>query len=176
MSTDCTTNPGSDNPHGVVNPPSLIFSLPVSSVAASKTFYSTIGGSVAPFAPIPQYGDDKTVSFRLPDPNGNACVMLHSPERFAEFMRADAKAVVDATKTTEVIISLSCTKKEDVDGWLERVVAAGGKADPYTMKDYGAFCGMYVRSWTDPDGHVWECVAMIGMPDCVAAKAAETKE
>lgn len=172
MSCDTTTATGA-NPHSLKDAPTFIISLPVSSIEASKSFYANIGGSEFPLVPVPEYSDPQTVSFRLPQPNAFVCLMLHDEPRFREFMRPDAKPVIDANRATEVILSITCKTKEEVDGWIERVVAAGGKADPYSLKNYGVDFGMYNRSWADPDGHVWECVAMLGFAGCHDAAAAK---
>jgi len=71
-------------------------------------------------------------------------------------------AVVDAHASTETIFSIMCDTKEDVDRWLEKVEKAGGNKDPYVMEAFGEGMGLYVRSWEDRDGHVWEFVAMLG--------------
>ncbi len=84
--------------------------------------------------------------------------------------------VNDANKTTEVLVSLAADTKEEVDEILGKAVAAGGKADPYVMKDYGADCGMYSRSFADLDGHIWEVVAMLGGAGAGCAGKEEEKK
>lgn len=222
--SNLNTRTPSTVPHGVINPPTMFISLPVSDVEQSARFYEAIGrfrgktgqdaedkgknlsyceipsryrhspchhprganltlktsAAADPsrgFVRIPEYGDAKTVAFRLPAPNASVCAMLHGPGRFGEFCRKDASdasgtrpgvaIVVDARKTTEVLLSLAAKDVAEVDAWIDSVVDAGkgkAEADPYEMKNNGADCGMYVRSWADPDGHMWECVAMVGIP------------
>jgi uncharacterized protein len=135
--------------------PTLYLNISTTNPDASLKFFTALG-----FDPVPEYSDADTKAFRLPAPNSTVCVMSHSHKRFKEFMRPGTE-VSDATKTTEVLISLSADKKEDVDAWIAKAVTAGGSADPYTMPGYGAECGMYSRSFADLDGHIWEVVAML---------------
>ena len=135
--------------------PTLYLNIPTTNPDASLKFFTALG-----FDPVPEYSDADTKAFRLPAPNSTVCVMSHSHKRFKEFMRPGTE-VGDATKTTEVLISLSAEKKEDVDAWIAKAVTAGGSADPFTMPGYGAECGMYTRSFADLDGHIWEVVAMV---------------
>ena len=135
--------------------PSVYLNLHATDPEAAEKFFKALG-----FTYIPAYSEAKTKSFRLPDPNGNVCVMVHSHDRFKEFIRPDTE-LSDAHKTTETLISIAVDEKDDVDAWIERAVAAGGTADPYVMKDYGAGCGMYTRSFADLDGHIWEVLVML---------------
>jgi len=138
--------------------PSLYLNIPTSDPEASLQFFTAIG-----FETIKEYTDGETKSFRLPAPNNSVCVMVHGHKRFKEFMRP-ATEITDATKTTEVLISLAVNRKEVVDEWVAKVVAAGGTADPYTLEGYGQGMNMYTRSFADLDGHIWEAVAMLGTP------------
>lgn len=61
------------------------------------------------------------------------------------------KEIVDAHKSSEVMIALSCDSKQAVDELMDKVQAAGGKARE--TQDYGF---MYSRGFEDPDGHIWE--------------------
>ena len=135
--------------------PTLYLNIPTSNLDSSHKFFMALG-----FSPVPEYSDGNTKAFRLPAPNTSVCLMVHTHTRFKEFMRPGTE-VTDATKTTEVLISLSAEKKEEVDDWLAKAVEAGGSADPFTMPAYGAECGMYSRSFADVDGHIWEVVAML---------------
>lgn len=154
LSTSSSTNKTS-LPSPKMAPPTLYLNIPTSNPEASLEFFTALG-----FEPVPEYSDTDTKAFRLPAPNSTVCVMSHSHKRFKEFMRPGTE-VSDATKTTEVLISLSAEKKEDVDVCIAKAVAAGGSADPFTMPEYGAECGMYSRSFADLDGHIWEVVAML---------------
>jgi predicted lactoylglutathione lyase len=52
-----------------------------------------------------------------------------------------------------VLIALSCDSREEVDAITEAAAAAGGKADIRERQDMGF---MYLRTFEDPDGHVFE--------------------
>jgi len=87
--------------------------------------------------------------------------MVHSHERFKTFIRPGTD-VNDARKNTEVLFSIAAETKAQVDEWVDLAVKAGGEADPYVMEGNGASMGMYVRSFGDLDGHIWEVVAVVG--------------
>lgn len=139
-----------------VIPPSLYLNLHAANTEAAEKFFKEVGLTF-----IPEYSEPKTKSFRLPAPNDNVCVMVHAHDRFKEFIRPSTD-ITNAHKSTESLISFAVTKKEDVDAWIKKAVEAGGVADPYVLKDYGADCGMYTRSFADLDGHIWEVLAMVG--------------
>ena len=83
----------------------------------------------------------------------NAYVMLLTHPKFKEFA---PNAVADATKSTEVLVALSCENRGRVDELVAKAVAAGGRT--YTKpKDYGF---MYGHGFQDLDGHVWEVFYM----------------
>lgn len=80
-------------------------------------------------------------------------IMLLTHPKFKEFT---PKAICDATKSTEVLVCLSCESREKVDNLVRKAVAAGGTtyAEP---KDYGF---MYQHGFQDLDGHIWELIYM----------------
>ena len=79
--------------------------------------------------------------------------MLLTHPKFKEFA---PNAVADATKSTEVLVALSCENRGRVDELVAKAVAAGGRT--YTKpKDYGFMCG---HGFQDLDGHVWEVFYM----------------
>ncbi len=74
-------------------------------------------------------------------------------ERFRDFTK---KEIVDATKSTEVLIALDAESKAKVDEMVSNAVKAGGSiyAEP---QDHG---WMYQHSFADLDGHQWEILYM----------------
>lgn len=62
------------------------------------------------------------------------------------------KPIADAHKTTEVLIALSADSKDEVNRIVDAAMAAG--AGKHKEPDDKGF--MYVRTFEDPDGHVWE--------------------
>jgi predicted lactoylglutathione lyase len=138
------------------NPPSLYLNLPTADPAAALEFFTSMG-----LTPIEKYSDAITKAFLLPAPNNTVCLMVHGQERFKEFIRPGT-AIVDAKTSSQCLFSIAVEKREDVDAWVDKAVRAGGAADPFVLKDHGADCGMYTRSFADLDGHIWETVAMVG--------------
>ncbi|RYP37252.1 hypothetical protein DL768_010890 [Monosporascus sp. mg162] len=140
--------------------PNFFVNLPAADPVAAAAFFTALG-----FTPILAWNDAQTKSFRLPQPNERICLMIHGPTRFKEFMRPDTD-IVDAKKTTETLFSIMVDTRDEVDEWLARVTKAGGTLDPYKLAGYGEAMGLYSRSFTDLDGHIWEVVAMIKAGSC----------
>jgi len=69
--------------------------------------------------------------------------------------------------TVEVLNTLSCDSREEVDRFVTKALDAGGRAWKPT-NDLGY---MYGGSFQDPDGHVWEAVWMD--PAALAGNATE---
>lgn len=139
--------------------PTFFLNLPITSLPASKTFYTALG-----FTPVEAWSDSETAAFLFPAPNQGVSLMLYSHTRFKQFLRpGGGAAIADARTTTEALFSVMRKTTKAVDEWLERVEDAGGKRDPYVMEGFGAGMGMYCRSWEDLDGHVWEVIAMLRM-------------
>ena len=80
-------------------------------------------------------------------------VMLLEEARFATFT---PKPVADATKSTEVLICLSCETRQQVDEMVKKAVAAGGS----TYKEPQDHGFMYAHGYQDLDGHIWELIAV----------------
>ncbi|KAL7947070.1 hypothetical protein V8C42DRAFT_364286 [Trichoderma barbatum] len=137
-------------------PPSFFVSLPVESLSSSTDFYKSLS-----FTPLADYSDSNTTAFRFPySSNANICLMLHTPSRFEEFIRRGSE-IVHAKKATGAIYTLGVASREDVDGLLDKAEKAGGKRDPFEMKEYGKALGIYTRSFEDLDGHIWEATTML---------------
>ncbi|OLN22413.1 glyoxalase/bleomycin resistance/extradiol dioxygenase family protein [Domibacillus antri] len=74
----------------------------------------------------------------------------------AFFQTFTKKELVDAAKSTEVILALSAESREQVDDIVNKALEAGGKASNDPM-DHGF---MYGWSFQDIDGHLWEVMYM----------------
>ncbi|WP_411340439.1 VOC family protein [Sphingopyxis sp. J-6] len=130
------------------NAPKMIFvNLPVTDLDASKAFYEAVGAANNPAF------TDKTAACMVVA-EGSIHVMLLTHEKWATFT---SKAIPDARTTAQVLLCISADSREDVDGLVDKAVAAGGKGDPTPTQDYGF---MYGRSYEDPDGHIWEVMWM----------------
>jgi predicted lactoylglutathione lyase len=80
-------------------------------------------------------------------------VMLLTQAKFKEFT---PKAICDATKSTEVLVCLSCEGREQVNSMVSTAVGGGGTTYA-EAKDYGF---MYQHGFQDLDGHIWELIYM----------------
>ena len=83
----------------------------------------------------------------------NIYAMLLVESFFQTFTK---KPVADATKTTEVMVRLSCESRAEVDALVKKALAAGGTS-PNPAQDHGF---MYAHGFTDLDGHIWELAYM----------------
>ena len=122
----------------------IFVNLPVRDLAASRRFYTSLG-----FGVNEQFSDDEVVCITVSD---TIIVMLLTERRFATFITTQ---IADARTTTEVLNGLSAETRAEVDELVERALAAGG-----TAREPIEDGGMYGRSFTDPDGHVWEVIYM----------------
>jgi predicted lactoylglutathione lyase len=75
--------------------------------------------------------------------------MLLSEARFKDFT---PKTIVDATKSTEVLVALAVESKAKVDELADTALKAGA-TKTREPQDHGF---MYERSFNDLDGHIWE--------------------
>ncbi|MEE1818199.1 glyoxalase [Streptomyces sp. SP18ES09] len=124
--------------------PQMIFvNLPVKDVDASKAFFEKLG-----FASNPQFSDETTTCVVFSD---TIFAMLLEEPKFRSFM-APGKEISDATRSTEVLVTLSAESREECDRLADAALAAGGAPakEPLEM----GF--MYGRSFADLDGHHWE--------------------
>ena len=123
----------------------IFVNLPVADLAASRAFWSALG-----FGFDEQYSDDSAACLVVSD---SIFVMLLTEARFADF---STLPVVDAHAGKEVLLCLSCRDRAEVDDLLQRALTAGGKP----WKESFEAGPMYGGSFSDPDGHVWELMAM----------------
>ncbi|KAK4643718.1 hypothetical protein QC762_405860 [Podospora pseudocomata] len=141
----------------VTNPPTFFVNLPTINLEKATAFFVALN-----FDHIKLWSDDKSSAFRLPGASSQVSLMIHIHERFKTFNRPGT-SVVDAFKSTEALFSFMAKDKASVDAFIEQAVNAGGKADPYVLKNYGQDMGMYNRSFEDLDGHIWEVCSMVGL-------------
>jgi len=123
----------------------IFVSLPVAKLAVSRPFYEALG-----FTFNPQFSDDTTASLVWSEA---ITVMLHTHAKWGAFTN---RPVPPAT-ASEVMLAVSCDKREEVDVMNKAAAANGGTADINPAKDLGF---MYNRSLADPDGHIWEAMWM----------------
>ncbi|RYX91716.1 MAG: glyoxalase/bleomycin resistance/extradiol dioxygenase family protein [Comamonadaceae bacterium] len=123
----------------------IFVNLPIKDMAKSQAFFKSLGYSFNP-----QFTNDQGACMVVSD---SIFVMLLVEGFFKTFTK---KAVADATKSTEVLVCLSCESREEVDALVAKALAAGGKV-PNPVQDHGF---MYGHGFEDLDGHQWELVWM----------------
>ena len=123
----------------------IFVNLPVKDLRRSMAFFTGLG-----YTFNPRFTDETAACMVISD---DIYAMLLTEAKFREFT---PKPVRDASKSTEVLVCLSCESPAQVDDLVRRALAAGGAtyAEP---KDYGF---MYQHGYQDLDGHIWELVYM----------------
>jgi hypothetical protein len=124
---------------------SIFVNLPVNDLKKSIAFFKALGYSLNE-----QFSDETAASIVISE---NIYAMLLTHPKMKEFTQ---KEIADATKTTEVIVCLSCDSRADVDILADKALAAGGSKFREPME----YPFMYGRSFQDPDGHIWEVLWM----------------
>lgn len=125
----------------------LIFvNLPVTDLKRSMAFYAAVGAANNPAF------TDATAACMVFSDTIHAMLLTH--DKWRQFT---AKRIVDAHAAAQVLLCVSADSREEVSQLVDKAHAAGGKADPTPVQDYGF---MYGRSFEDPDGHIWEVMWM----------------
>jgi uncharacterized protein len=123
----------------------IYVNLPIKNMERSKAFFAALG-----FTFNPQFTNEQGACMVISE--GIHAMLLVEPF-FQTFTR---KPIADASKTTEVLICISCSSRGEVDEFVRKAIAAGGSA-PNPAQDHGF---MYGHGFQDLDGHVWELVYM----------------
>lgn len=123
----------------------IFLNLPVSDLDKSAEFFKALG-----FSKNPEFSGDGATCIVVSD---EIFVMLGTHAKFREFT---PKEVCDTSKAVEVLISLSCSSREEVDALVARALAAGGTTYD-KPEDFGF---MYTHSFVDLDGHGWGLLYM----------------
>lgn len=122
--------------------PQMIFiNLPVADLGKAMRFYEAIG-----FTNNPKFSDDSAACMVLSE---TIFVMILTHAKWHSF----TDRPIAASGSSEVSLALTCATKASVDAMVDAAVKAGGTADINPPQDHGF---MMQRSFTDPDGHVWE--------------------
>lgn len=123
----------------------IFVNLPVKDLKKSVAFFTALG-----YTFNPQFTDENATCMIVTE---DIFVMLLVEEYFKTFTK---KEIVDARKSTEVLICLSAESREAVDEAVSKAVKAGGTI-PREAQDHGF---MYGHSFEDLDGHIWELMYM----------------
>ena len=134
-------------------PTKIFVNLPVKSLNKSVDFFTKLG-----YQFNPQFTDETATCMIVSE---DIFVMLLTEPKFKMFT---PKEICDTSKSSEVLVCLSCESREKVDEMVRNAVSAGGTTynDP---KDYGF---MYGHGYQDLDGHIWELMYM--EPSAVKSK------
>jgi uncharacterized protein len=123
----------------------IFVNLPIKNMERSQAFFKSLG-----FSFNPQFTNDQGACMVISD---DIFVMLLVEPFFQTFTK---KPIADATKTTEVLMCLSCDSRAEVDSLVKKALAAGATS-PNPPQDHGF---MYGHGFTDLDGHIWELAYM----------------
>ena len=126
-------------------PTTIFISMPVKDLQKSKDFYESLG-----YKSNPQMSDETVAGIIISD---TISVMLATHAKFQEI---SPKPLSDAKQFCQVLLSLTCESREEVDALVSKAVAAGG-TKAHEPEDYGFMyqCGFY-----DPVGHGWGLIWM----------------
>ena len=130
----------------------IFVNLPVNDLKKSMEFFTKLH-----FTFNPQFTDETAACMVVSE---DIFVMLLTRDKFKTFT---PKEICDATKSTEVLVCLSCESRDHVDDMVRKAVAGGTTYNE--PQDHGF---MYGHGFQDLDGHIWEVMWM----DLNAAKDA----
>ena len=128
----------------------VFLTLPVADLAKSVAFFKALG-----FTHNPQFSDDTAACIVLSE---TVSAMLGTHAKFKAFT---PKAICDTRQAVEVLISLSCDSREEVDSLVAKALAAGGTT--YDQPEDLGF--MYSHSFVDLDGHGWGLMHFTAAPE-----------
>jgi uncharacterized protein len=122
--------------------PQMIFvNFPVTDVARSRKFYEALGYTINE-----QFSDETAASVVVSD---TIYFMILNHERFQGFA---TKPMANPATMTGVMLALSQDSRAAVDAITEAAIQAGG-SESKPAQDMGF---MYLRTFQDPDGNVFE--------------------
>ena len=123
----------------------IFVNLPVKDLNKSIEFFTKLN-----FTFNPQFTNEDATCMIVDE---NIFVMLLVEKFFQTFT---PKAICDASKSTEVLMSLSCKSRAEVDAMVAKAIAAGGT----TYKEPTDMGSMYQHGFQDLEGHLWEIFFM----------------
>ena len=122
--------------------PKMIFvNLPVADLPRAMAFYAALG-----FVNEPRFTDDTAAAMRWSD---TIVVMLLTHAKWRTFT---SRPIPDSG-SSEAMLCVNLDSRDAVNAMTDLAGANGGAADINPPQDHGF---MMSRSFTDPDGHVWE--------------------
>jgi len=127
----------------------LFINLPVADLPRSIAFFTALG-----FTLNPEFTSDAGAGFVISDA---ISLMLTTHAKFREFTPKD---ICDTSKAVEVLLSIGCESREEVDSLVGKALAAGGT----TYDEPEDFGFMYTHSFVDLDGHGWGVLHISATP------------
>ncbi|WP_375688247.1 VOC family protein [Pseudooceanicola sp. LIPI14-2-Ac024] len=124
----------------------IFLNIPVTDLPRSRAFYAALG-----FTFDDRFCDDTAACVVVSD---TITLMLLTHEKFASF---SPRPIADPATTAQHLICLSRDSAAAVDTIMDKAVTAGG-IDNDKVIEMGDY--MYGRSFSDPDGHVFEMMWM----------------
>lgn len=121
-------------------PRKIFISLPVADLEKSKAFFAALG-----FAFDQRFAGEHSASLII---NDDVQVMLLT---HGQFLQLSPLPISDARATKEMLLSISCESREEVDAIVAKAIAAGGTSHA-AAQDHGF---MYDHDFIDLDGHGW---------------------
>ena len=123
-------------------PKMLFVNLPVKDLAVATRFYEAIG-----FEKNAQFSNEQASSMVWSEA---ITFQLMVREYYQSYT---SKPIADAHETSAALFALSRDSRGEVDAMVEAAAKAGGTADIREPQDMGF---LYVRTFADPDGNVFE--------------------
>ena len=121
---------------------SIFVNLAVKDVEKSVAFFTEVGFEFNP-AFTNEHGACLIVS-------ENISVMLLAERFFSSFI--PGRRIANTSDSTEALLAVFVSERDEVDAVLDKAVAAGGTA----FRERSEFQGMYGGAFQDLDGHIWE--------------------
>ena len=126
-------------------PQKIFVNLPVRDLKRSMDFFGKLG-----FTFNAQFTDETAACMTISE---DIFVMLLTENKFKTFT---PKRICAATKSSEVLVCLSSSSRDEVNAMVRKAVAAGGT----TYKEPEDHGFMYGHGFQDLDGHIWELAFM----------------
>lgn len=122
--------------------PKMIFvNLPVADLPRAMAFYAALG-----FVNEPRFTDETAAAMQWSE---TIVIMLLTHDKWRTF----TDRPIPDTGSSEVALCINLDSRDEVNAMTDLAAANGGAADINPPQDHGF---MMSRSFTDPDGHVWE--------------------
>jgi predicted lactoylglutathione lyase len=125
---------------------SIWLNLPVKNLEVSKNFYLSIGFNLVPRGEK----NDGLVCMKVTEKE--TVVVLCSEEKYSEFV--GGFPIADG-KTSEMLISIDCCSREEIDEYATKVRNAGATLFGGPGEKDG---WLYGFGFVDPDGHRWNLI------------------